>query len=352
MKYLVFLLILFACGQDQDPLVFTQGFPGNYTLIEADSLNGNRLRIVSQNTTLQEQWTASEGVILQYIVDSLGLSTAVWYKSDGSTISPIALGDTLTISNQTLSISNDSLFISGGNGVSLADYVGGGTEITDSLNLSGTDPVVIFDDTSPAGRDFVIRSIPNAFELYDLTSGATRIYIDADGRVGFGSAAPSEAKMYLYGGASGANFDIRADDSNESSTLEVQSSDFATSFQSTWIQQSGPAVVGNAIDAIPNAGLGRLAFQMSDNALIYTISAAPLIFGTDFTERGRFTETGELVLLSSLEANDSIMLNGISIISGTTVPASGLGSQGSLYMRDDNDSTLYTKTAAGWVLLN
>jgi len=62
--------------------------------------------------------------------------------------------------------------------------------------------------------------------------------------------------------------------------------------------------------------------------------------------------TGDTYMDGSLTVTDSIILNGLSIISGTAAPASGLGSQGSLYMRDDDDSTLYTKTGTGWVLLN
>jgi hypothetical protein len=62
--------------------------------------------------------------------------------------------------------------------------------------------------------------------------------------------------------------------------------------------------------------------------------------------------TGDTYMDGSLTVTDSIILNGLSIISGTTAPDAGLGSQGSLYMRDDDDSTLYTKTGTGWVLLN
>jgi hypothetical protein len=62
--------------------------------------------------------------------------------------------------------------------------------------------------------------------------------------------------------------------------------------------------------------------------------------------------TGDTYIDGSLTVTDSIILNGLSIISGTAAPDAGLGSQGSLYLRDDNDSTLYTKTGTGWVLLN
>lgn len=53
-----------------------------------------------------------------------------------------------------------------------------------------------------------------------------------------------------------------------------------------------------------------------------------------------------------VSVTDSIIVNGISIFSGTSAPTAGIGTQGSLYMRNDNDSTLYTKTSGGWTLLN
>lgn len=166
------------------------------------------------------------------------------------------------------------------------------TDVTGrSLTLSGSDPVLTFDDTDLGGQDYSFRSDAGVFYLRNVTGATDHVYIDSDGRFGLGAMAPNEAKMFIYGGVSGANVDIRADDLSKSATLEVQSSDFETTFQSTWIQQSGPNVPGNAIDAIPNAGLGRLVFQASDNALIYTAAEAPLIFGTDFTERFRIDGT-------------------------------------------------------------
>lgn len=313
--FLFVVLLIFACSenmkQDVEPLALSSQAPG--VKLRFWRLSDSTFALVSSDTTgISSGGQGKETIVRE---DSLKMWLKLWLPSElalDQYFDNDTVYQTLSISSDTLSISggnsisledykpqqlllsivNDTLYIQGGNGVSLEDYLGGGTEITDTLNLSGTDPVIIFDDTSPGGRDFAIQSIPNAFEIYDITSGSSRVYVDAEGRVGFGAAAPSEAKMYLYGGASGANFDARSSQANSSATFEAQSHDFETSFQSTFIQQSGSGVAGNAIDAIPNAGLGRLVFQGSDNALIYTVFDDPLIFGTDFTERMRIKETG------------------------------------------------------------
>lgn len=68
---------------------------------------------------------------------------------------------------------------------------------------------------------------------------------------------------------------------------------------------------------------------------------------------GGWSESDQLrVYEDRVEVIDSILINGMMIYSGNDAPGSGIGTQGSLYMRNDNDSTLYTKTGTGWALLN
>lgn len=107
-----------------------------------------------------------------------------------------------------------------------------------------------------------------------------------------------------------------------------------------------------------------------DPAFTFDLNTQEAYFGTNANDEGAYRlqtygairigggnigdllVEGNTVLEQELTVADSVIINGLSIYSGTAAPSSSIGSQGSLYMRDDNDSTLYTKTAAGWVLIN
>ncbi len=97
----------------------------------------------------------------------------------------------------------------------------------------------------------------------------------------------------------------------------------------------------------------------TEAAISYSAAAhGDLVF---YTNQGAAGNLGEALRLKYdkevqvpgyVSVTDSVLINGMMIYSGDAAPTAGMGTQGSLYMRNDNDSTLYTKTSGGWTLLN
>lgn len=112
-------------------------------------------------------------------------------------------------------------------------------------------------------------------------------------RVGIGSRPPSEATLFLNtDNTSGTNIDVRTSLDSSSSTVDCQSHDYATNFQSVFLQYSGSAASGNTFTSIPNADLARLIGSGASNFLIGTDTSCPIIFGTNFIERMRISAAG------------------------------------------------------------
>lgn len=148
---LTFLLVL-ACGERK---VSMQGFPGLWTLIDADSLTGDRLRGLSQRIDLDEQWTFSEGVLKEFF----DAQDTIWISNDTFYLNDLIHWVLLAPYRQTLSFSNPNLGISGGNSVDLSALAGsgsGGAAVMipdyDSLrNYGGSATVVIISDSRTNG---------------------------------------------------------------------------------------------------------------------------------------------------------------------------------------------------------
>ncbi len=159
------------------------------------------------------------------------------------------------------------------------------------------------------GRQYQIRNSGN-LSIVDMAASSSRMQIDTDGHISFGSSTPpSESKLYVYGGVSGANVDVRADNTDESSTMELQRSDYMDTFKSVWLQYSGSTVFGTTLGQ-PVADSARLVFQESSTSLIYATGlTSPLIFGASSTEYMRITAAGKIGMATTTPAT-TLQVNG------------------------------------------
>lgn len=334
------ILFLFQCSEMPEPSALSQAPGRSFTYwvsgdsiilhgfanINQDTSGGDKESMVTDTAVLDWLWKVLPTVLdlAQYLdndttYQTLTLVNDSIYISGGNGISLADYLDNDTVF-QTISIVNDSLFISDGNGVSLADYVGGGSEIADTLHLIGPNPVVVFDDTDFTNKDFSIRNVGG---LLQVTNNSTVLHnVDSDGRLGIGGVAPTEAKLFIYGGSNGANVDARADDAFETSTFEVQPYNYTTTLNSAGFQYVGDGVGGNVFDAIPYADLAQIWF-MADNAVIYTQNTAPIIFGTNFDERMR------------IKGNGIISMTGVSTFADNAAALSGSLVAGDIYKTSD-----------------
>ena len=152
-----------------------------------------------------------------------------------------------------------------------------------------------------------------SFDIYNATSGQTAIRIDDDGDVLIGSAenygGPGNAsRLYVYGGANGANIDVMGNGAvSDQAVIELQSSDYATSTKSLFLQYYGVNGVGTTM-GYNNQYLGVLSFS-GDQAIIRTKDNIPLRFGVFDSEVARFEATsGNLTLLNDLTVDGGDIL--------------------------------------------
>ena len=119
-----------ACDRDRkdiDNVVSMESLGGNWSLIVADSLTGDRLRGLSQNVDLGEEWTFSEDVIKEYInaQDTQWVSGDTLYLNDLThwiLLSPY-LDNT---DEQSLSFDGSNISITGGNSIDVSSLSAGG----------------------------------------------------------------------------------------------------------------------------------------------------------------------------------------------------------------------------------
>jgi len=146
--------------------------------------------------------------------------------------------------------------------------------------------------TSPAA---IIQTADGTGILSLQTGNTTALTIDTSQNVGIGTTSPI-AKLDVVGlGSSGFGISNRSSGTTSYSATGAAGNDYSTSFRASYLRQNDTATTGTTA-GITNVNLGVLAFQNTDNALIYTNGANPLIFGTLSAERMRIDSSGNLLI--------------------------------------------------------
>lgn len=147
------------------------------------------------------------------------------------------------------------------------------------------------------------------FDIYSQTTGVTGLAIDQTGDVFIGATTnhgglANNSRLFVYGGDNGANIDIMGDGSVvDEARVEVQSSDYSTSFASAALDYYGVNGVGTLL-GYNKQYMGVLDFRDGTlQAIIKTGGNIPLRFATNDTEVGRFEAAGDLTLNNDLAVN-------------------------------------------------
>jgi hypothetical protein len=176
---------------------------------------------------------------------------------------------------------------SGGTGVTsaTANQIWYGT-FQQSANLT-YDGTFAFKGNSTAGSN--IFTVKNSSSLQPFT-------IQGDGNVNIGATSnpANNSRVYIFGGANGANVDVRGLSGafTDQAVIELEGNDYDTTVKSAYLMFRGSSFTGNYLGSIPNANLGVLMFG-GTNSIVGTASS-DLIFAPNFTEAGRWKTSGNL----------------------------------------------------------
>jgi len=149
-------------------------------------------------------------------------------KTDGSgvlsfdTVSSDLVVDTSPQLGGNLDINGND--ISGTGNISTNGNISGNAFTTNNggLILNATAPTVNFVD-SDANPDYEIKVNGGIFDIRDSTSNASRIAIDANGKVGIGTSTPSEL-LQIYDASGNPTINLRANNQNTAS-LKLENDD-------------------------------------------------------------------------------------------------------------------------------
>lgn len=138
--------------------------------------------------------------------------------------------------------------------------------------------------------------LSKAFETSNTFSIGTNTGIDA------------YTRLYIYGGASGANVDARGLNSAgiDQATFDAQSSDYDTTFKSVHLRYFGPSAVGTTLGQ-SNVYLGDLTWSEPSTAIIQVVAnTTPIRLGINAVEVGQISQHGlEVRTGKALRINDS-----------------------------------------------
>jgi hypothetical protein len=111
--------------------------------------------------------------------------------------------------------------------------------------------------------------------------------------VGTNTGIDIYSRFYIYGGASGANLDVRGSPgaSTDQAVLDLQGSDYATEFKSMLFRYSGVDAVGT-VEGIARANMAEIQFGLPSNILIRSIGTIPMRFYVNASENFRISTTG------------------------------------------------------------
>jgi hypothetical protein len=166
----------------------------------------------------------------------------------------------------------------------------------------------------------------------------------------------NSSRVFIFGGSNGANIDVMGDGTvSDQATLELESSDYSTTFASFRMQYYGVNGAGTTF-GVANQYLGLLAWQSASTAMIATDNATPIRVLINSTERVRFgsglmvgTTTdpgaGLLNVATGLRIGNAAALgkvlrgDGTNFVAGN-VQASEVASGAALTKTDDTNVTL------------
>jgi hypothetical protein len=190
-----------------------------------------------------------------------------------------------------------------------------------------------------------INSGTNGRLLYQsagVLSQTAQLFWDGS-RLGIGtSTIPTESKAYIFGGATGANLDIRANASEyDQAVVEVQASDYATNFNSAYLRYNGPGATGTTL-GVANANLADLTFQSAATAVIRTLgNTTPIRIGINNTEVARFT-TGGFQITGDLGVTGTRVTKGwFTNLEITNMPSVGGVAMGSMAMQSATNVAIH-----------
>ncbi len=143
----------------------------------------------------------------------------------------------------------------------------------------------------------------SSLDVYSTSTSQTALRVENDGDIFLGTdtnfgGIGNSSRLYVYGGEQGANVDVMGEGilDKDQATIELQSSDYETSYSSVYLQYYGPQALGSTF-GFNNDYLGALVFQGENTtAIIGTSNDVPLIFGTNNVERFRLDENGNIAL--------------------------------------------------------
>jgi len=204
--------------------------------------------------------------------------------------------DTKLVINSFATLSAGSPVLSGGPNRIL--YEDGSSNLATNANFVFDGTNVGIGTASPTRRLHVkgtgTTSGVKNFQV-DNSAGLQPFTIQGDGNVNIGATAnPSNnSRVYILGGANGANVDVRGNAGSfvDQATIELEGNDYDTTVKSTYLLFRGSTYTGNYMTGVPNANLGVLLF--GGNTSLIATDSTDLLFAPAFGEKGRWKAGGD-----------------------------------------------------------
>lgn len=167
------------------------------------------------------------------------------------------------------------------------------------------------------------------YSIFNVTGGNHGLTVTTDGNVAIGTLPTSESstnsRLYVYGGNTGANIDVRGLDVafKDQATLELQGSEYSTAYSSTRLQHRG-ANYGTSVSilGLVTQNFGELTFQEVSGAVIRSTNTTPILVGINNLEVARFL-VGGFKVTGSIEYSTTLKPNGNAGTSGYFLKTTG-----------------------------